>query len=139
VSFTSPVVEAVSMDLCSSSGESMHPDGAVSPYISLFFFQTYTIQSLCSQGDTNSPAHQDVSDDIQIPFLPLRHFDNSDWNTWAMLSKNIESWLVDVGARRILACLHRGLSIVPKGLMAKVGFPYPSGRSIHRAVARTVG
>ncbi|KAG1728356.1 hypothetical protein EDD22DRAFT_946950 [Suillus occidentalis] len=81
-SFTSPVVEAVSMDLCSSSGESMHPDGA----------------SLCSQGDTNSPAHQDVSDDIQIPFLPLRHFDNSDWNTWATLSKNIESWLVDVGS-----------------------------------------
>jgi hypothetical protein len=63
-----------------------------------FFFQTYAIQSLCSQGDTNSPAHQDVSDDIQIPFLPLRHFDNSDWNTWATLSKNIESWLVDVGS-----------------------------------------
>ncbi|KAG1811371.1 uncharacterized protein BJ212DRAFT_1277864 [Suillus subaureus] len=78
VSFTSPVVEVVSMDLCSSSGESTHPDGTVS--------------------DANSPAHQDVSDDIQILFLPLRHFDNSDWNTWATLSKNIESWLVDIGS-----------------------------------------
>ncbi|KAG2143511.1 uncharacterized protein EDB93DRAFT_1061538, partial [Suillus bovinus] len=79
-SFTSPVVEAVSMDLCSSSGESMHPDGAVSPYISRFF-------SKLTQYN-----------DIQIPFLPLQHFDNSDWNTWATLSKNIESWLVDVGS-----------------------------------------
>ncbi|KAG1804543.1 uncharacterized protein BJ212DRAFT_1284316 [Suillus subaureus] len=78
VSFTSPVVEVVSMDLCSSSGESTHPDGTVS--------------------DTNSPVHQDVSDDIQILFLPLQHFDNSDWNTWATLLKNIESWLVDVGS-----------------------------------------
>ncbi|KAJ8582621.1 hypothetical protein M405DRAFT_708070, partial [Rhizopogon salebrosus TDB-379] len=37
--------------------------------------------------------------DIHIPFLPLQHFNYSDWATWAALSKDIEGWLaVEVDA-----------------------------------------
>ncbi|KAG1744930.1 uncharacterized protein EDB91DRAFT_1246458 [Suillus paluster] len=73
-SFTSPVVEATSMDLCSSAGESIPLDAT----------------SLCSQGHGKLPACQD---DIDIPFLPLQHFDYCDQATWAALSKDIKGWL----------------------------------------------
>ncbi|KAG1875772.1 hypothetical protein F4604DRAFT_1496323, partial [Suillus subluteus] len=73
--FTSPVVEAVSMDLCSSAGDLMHSDSA----------------SVCSHGHDDFPA---LPDDICIPFLPLQHFDYSDQAKWASLMKDIEGWLV---------------------------------------------
>ncbi|KAG2138344.1 hypothetical protein DEU56DRAFT_736436 [Suillus clintonianus] len=73
--FASPVVEAALMDLCSSTGDSMHSDCA----------------SACSHGHDESPA---LPDDILIPFLPLQHFNYSDQAKWALLMKDIEGWLV---------------------------------------------
>ncbi|KAG2087714.1 uncharacterized protein F5147DRAFT_541346, partial [Suillus discolor] len=76
--FTSPVVEAASMDLCSSTREASHLDGDVSLWSShILKLATY------------------ISDNIQIPFLPLRRFNHFDWTMWAVLSKNIEGWLID--------------------------------------------
>ncbi|KAG1847459.1 hypothetical protein C8R48DRAFT_615486 [Suillus tomentosus] len=74
--FASPVVEAVSMDLCSSTGDLTPSDDA----------------SVCSHGHDDFPV---LPNDTLIPFLPLQHFDYADQAKWASLMKDIEAWLVD--------------------------------------------
>ncbi|KAG1902842.1 uncharacterized protein F5891DRAFT_978316 [Suillus fuscotomentosus] len=74
--FASPVVEAISMDLCSSAGDLTPSDDA----------------SVCSHGHDDFPV---LPDDTLILFLPLQHFDYADQAKWASLMKDIEVWLVD--------------------------------------------
>jgi hypothetical protein len=73
--FASPVVEAISMDLCSSAGDLTPSDDAVSLQSSQFLFKIYITQSVCSHGHDDFPV---LSDDTLIPFLSLQHFDYAD-------------------------------------------------------------
>ncbi|KAG1831460.1 hypothetical protein DFJ58DRAFT_736618 [Suillus subalutaceus] len=72
--FTSLVMEAISVDLCSTRSNSPLMD-----------------DSTPSQANNNTSPQEDVS----IPFLPLRGtFDYANPMEWAVLSKDIEGWLV---------------------------------------------
>lgn len=90
--FASPVVEALLMNLCSSAGDLMPSDNAVSLQSSQFLLKIYIVQSVCSHGHNDFPV---LLDDTLIPFLPLQHFDYADQAKWASLMKDIEAWLVD--------------------------------------------
>ncbi|KAG2145798.1 hypothetical protein DEU56DRAFT_910081 [Suillus clintonianus] len=74
--FTSPVMETISVDFCSTRPSS--------PFL--------------IDDSTPSQAHNDLlpfQEDVTIPFLPLRGiFNYTDSKEWAALSKEIEEWLV---------------------------------------------
>ncbi|KAG1737141.1 uncharacterized protein EDB91DRAFT_1237955 [Suillus paluster] len=72
--FTSPVMEAISVDLCPTH-----------------IFGSYLTQFTPSQADNNLSSQEDVV----IPFLPLREtFNYANPMEWATLSREIKRWLV---------------------------------------------